>query len=171
MTTCTDINVCVSVCGGIIRAARRLVKHCLAGILSTVCCAWTCQRFRTRRRLFGALPHQLVHGIKLVMANYHPINHCKCWAFVNSVRCKKYHRFTKWNPLPPHMWALDHQLFFMKSLQSEDSPTSCGENTRAWDEACSTLEVRDKQQTVLDVISPVCTTTEMVIPYIDLFVS
>ncbi|CAK6982757.1 Hypothetical predicted protein, partial [Scomber scombrus] len=43
-----------------------------------------CRRFRTRRRLFGAPPDQLVHWIKLLMANYHPINLCECRAFHKS---------------------------------------------------------------------------------------
>lgn len=46
-------------------------------------------RFRTRLWLFGATPGQLVHGFKLLMANYHPINLSECWAFVNSLHCKK----------------------------------------------------------------------------------
>lgn len=48
-----------------------------------------CWRFRTRLWLFGATPGQLVHGFKLLMANYHPINLSECWAFVNSLHCKK----------------------------------------------------------------------------------
>ncbi len=73
------------------------VKRRLAAVLSTVCCTPSSRRFRTRRRLFGAPPDQLVHGIKLLMANYHPINLCKCWAFVKSLHCKKCHGFSKWN--------------------------------------------------------------------------
>lgn len=80
---------CSCVCGGRFRAARHLVKRRLAVVLSTVCCLPPCWRFRTRLWLFGAPPGQLVHGFKLLMANYHPINLSECWAFVNSLRCKK----------------------------------------------------------------------------------
>lgn len=86
MSTHTE---CSCVCGGIFRAARRLVKRRLAAVLSTVCCLPPCWRFRTRLWLFGAPPGQLVHGFKLLMANYHPINLSECWAFVNSLCCKK----------------------------------------------------------------------------------
>lgn len=80
---------CSCVCGGRFRAARHLVKRRLAVVLSTVCCLPPCWRFRTRLWLFGATPGQLVHGFKLLMANYHPINLSECWAFVNSLHCKK----------------------------------------------------------------------------------
>lgn len=38
---------------------------------------------------FGAPPDQLVHGFKLLMANYHPINLSECWAFVNSKKKRR----------------------------------------------------------------------------------